>query len=55
MWEIASARRTLGEVARCQGDDDRAKLQYEESLELSLEIGDKHLIAASLHNLGSIT
>ena len=43
-----------GEEARAQGDYDRARALYEESLALSREIGHPSIVAGSLCNFGYI-
>jgi DNA-binding CsgD family transcriptional regulator len=43
-----------GEEARAQGDYDRARALYEESLALSREIGHPSMVAGSLCNFGYI-
>src|SRR5688500_4758497 len=43
-----------GEEARTQGDFDRARALYEESLVLSREIGHPSMVAGSLCNVGYI-
>jgi tetratricopeptide (TPR) repeat protein len=42
---------TLGDVARCQGDDPRAMARYDESLRIFEELGDMAGVGGVLHNL----
>jgi tetratricopeptide (TPR) repeat protein len=51
-WGIAEALENLGIVAYSQGDDEAARMLYEESLAMRRELGDKSGIALSLLNLG---
>ncbi|MDQ5823177.1 MAG: tetratricopeptide repeat protein [Chloroflexota bacterium] len=50
----ARALSGAGTLARYQGDFDRARLLFDESLTLRQALGDKKGIAASLNNLGTI-
>jgi tetratricopeptide (TPR) repeat protein len=51
---IAFSLVKLGDVARRQGDYERAAALYEESLAVQREVGNKWGIAVSLHNLGYV-
>jgi tetratricopeptide (TPR) repeat protein len=53
-WSIAWTINHLGDVARCQGDEERAVSLYQESLILFREHGERQGVAAVLHNLGHI-
>jgi DNA-binding CsgD family transcriptional regulator len=51
-WSVARAKNSLGEVARAEGDYDRAAALYEESLTLFQQVGHPKQIVNTLHNLG---
>src|SRR5262249_44059466 len=53
-WHRASALIGLGEVARSQGDYERAAALYHESLALLREERDPWSVALVLHNLGHV-
>src|SRR5262249_6605208 len=50
----AKAFQGMGALTYSQGDYISARTQYEESLAIYRELGDKRNIAGSLHNLGNI-
>jgi non-specific serine/threonine protein kinase len=50
-----SALNSLGELARLQGDLNRAKAYYEEGMSLAREMGNELSQAISLHNMGHTT
>jgi non-specific serine/threonine protein kinase len=51
---MAQALNIIGELARTNGDDDRAEAAYEESLRLARETGELRREAMNLGNLGFI-
>jgi predicted ATPase/class 3 adenylate cyclase len=53
-WGTSQALNMMGDIARMQGDYDRANTLYTESLHLYRELGVKRDIPASLHNLGHV-
>lgn len=54
-WHVALALNVLGDVARCEGDYDRAGALYGESISLFREADVRFGMASSLHNLGYVT
>jgi tetratricopeptide (TPR) repeat protein len=48
---IARALNTLGDVARCQGDDSLAMVRYDESLRMFEELRDTAGVGSVVHNL----
>jgi hypothetical protein len=44
----------MGELTQRQGDTARARVAYEEMLELSRELGDKGKVATALNSLGTL-
>lgn len=54
-WGLADTLRILGDLARDQGDSERALAHYREGLELSREHGDRRLQAETLSGLASVT
>lgn len=53
-WGASQALNMMGDMARMQGDYDRANTLYTESLHLYRELGVKRDIPASLRNLGHV-
>ena len=53
-WGTSQALNMMGDIARIQGDYDRANTLYTESLHLYRELGVKRDIPASLDNLGHV-
>jgi tetratricopeptide (TPR) repeat protein len=53
-WAISFALNNLGEVARVQGDYEKARQYYEESESLLRVMGDPGDLARLVHNLGSV-
>jgi non-specific serine/threonine protein kinase len=53
-WGLADTLRILGDLAREQGDHERALAHYQESLELAQTHGDKRLLAEALTGLASV-
>jgi len=53
-WGTSQALNAMGDIARVQGDYDRASILYTESLQLYRQLGVKRDIPASLHNLGHV-
>jgi len=53
-WGTSQALNMMGDIARMQGNYDRAHTLYTESLHLYRELGVKRDIPASLHNLGHV-
>ncbi|MEA2574856.1 MAG: hypothetical protein QOH93_2154 [Chloroflexia bacterium] len=53
-WGTSQTLNTMGDMARMQGDYDRASALYTESLHLYRELGVKRDVPASLHNLGHV-
>lgn len=51
---MAGALNCLGEVARCQGKYEQAKVFYAESLALELQLEDKERVVLVTFNLGSV-
>jgi DNA-binding CsgD family transcriptional regulator/tetratricopeptide (TPR) repeat protein len=54
-WSIARAANCLGELARGQGDYNRAAALYEKALTLFRELGHSKHVPLVLHNLGQVT
>jgi predicted ATPase/DNA-binding CsgD family transcriptional regulator len=53
-WGLGDTLRILGDLARDQGDREQALAHYRESLELSLDHGDKRLLAETFSGLASV-
>ena len=53
-WGLADTLRILRDLARDQGDHERALAHYRESLELSQVHGDKRLLAEALSGFASV-
>ena len=51
--QVATLRNALGDVARCQGDYDRAEAVYQESLDLQRALGNQADVSAGLQYGGT--